>query len=89
LDGVLAHVGTEFERACERWRGLYRSAFTQAKKQNQIILDASRSAQDKQEAQRLRRDAEAQLRLLTDAENIIQSDFYSYRYFASEGFLPG
>jgi len=89
LDGVIAHVGTEFERACERWRGLYRSAFTQAKKQNQIILDASRSAQDKQEAQRLRRDAEAQLRLLTDAENIIQSDFYSYRYFASEGFLPG
>lgn len=89
LDNVLAHVGTEFYRACERWRGLYRSAYVQAQKQSQIILDASRSPQDKQEAQRLRREAEAQLRLLADAENIMQSDFYSYRYFASEGFLPG
>lgn len=89
LDAVFAHVGIEFNRACERWRGLYRSAYYQAQKQNQIILDASRSPHDKQEAQRLRRDAEAQLRLLADAENIVQSDFYSYRYFASEGFLPG
>ncbi|MBO0799994.1 MAG: DUF1998 domain-containing protein, partial [Blastocatellia bacterium] len=30
-----------------------------------------------------------QLRLLTEGENPAQSDFYSYRYFASEGFLPG
>ena len=29
------------------------------------------------------------MRLLTEADNIIQSDFYSYRYFATEGFLPG
>ena len=27
--------------------------------------------------------------MLTDASNVVQSDFYSYRYFASEGFLPG
>ena len=89
LDAVFSHVAAEFNLACQRWQGLYRAAYTQAQRQNQIILDASRSPQDKQEAQRLRRDAEAQLRLLTDAESIIQSDFYSYRYFASEGFLPG
>lgn len=40
-------------------------------------------------AERLRREAEAQLKLLTDLQNVVQSDFYSYRYFASEGFLPG
>ena len=37
-------------------------------------------------------EAEAQLELLltaTGAGASIQSDFYSYRYFASEGFLPG
>lgn len=89
LTMVLSHVQAEFDRACERWRGLYRSAYIQAQKQNRIILDASRSSRDKQEAHRLRREAEAQLRLLTEAENIVQSDFYSYRYFASEGFLPG
>jgi len=37
----------------------------------------------------LRREAESQLKLLTDTEDFAQSDFYSYRYFASEGFLPG
>ena len=31
----------------------------------------------------------AQIKLLLDAESAFQSDFYSYRYFASEGFLPG
>ncbi len=28
-------------------------------------------------------------RVTTDVKNVSQSDFYSYRYFASEGFLPG
>ena len=37
-----------------------------------------------------RAQAEAQLELLTaTGAAIVQSDFYSYRYFASEGFLPG
>ena len=57
-------------------------------KQNRIILDHSRP-QDHQNAKRLRQEAEAQLKLLTDKQSVIQSDFYSYRYFASEGFLPG
>jgi very-short-patch-repair endonuclease len=38
----------------------------------------------------LRAEAEAQMDLLlNEAGSDIQSDFYSYRYFASEGFLPG
>ncbi len=37
----------------------------------------------------MRREAESQLKLLTETEDFGQSDFYSYRYFASEGFLPG
>ena len=52
-------------------------------------MDASRSADDKRQAERLRGEAESQLKLLTDVEHLEQSDFYSYRYFASEGFLPG
>lgn len=57
--------------------------------QHKIIKDASRSIQDKHQAERLYQEAKSQLELLTESENIIQSDFYSYRYFASEGFLPG
>jgi ATP-dependent helicase YprA (DUF1998 family) len=89
LDEVLAQVGRQFDQACERWRGLYRAALVQANTQTRIILDASRPLADKQQAERLRREAEAQLKLLTETEEFAQSDFYSYRYFASEGFLPG
>lgn len=89
LDGVLGQVDLEFNRACGRWRDLYRAAKNQLEVQHAIIRDASRTTQDKRQAQRLYQEAQSQLELLTEAENIIQSDFYSYRYFASEGFLPG
>ena len=48
-----------------------------------------RLRQDKEQAKRLRAEAEAQLELLLEARGRSFSDFYSYRYFASEGFLPG
>ncbi len=89
LDDVLAKVTTSFDRTCDRWRGLYRAAQSQAEAQDSIIRDASRSARDKEQADRLRAEAESQLVLLTDVESLEQSDFYSYRYFATEGFLPG
>jgi len=86
---VISHVTMAFDEACTRWRSLYNSALNQAATQNRIIVDASRSAEDKKTAERLRREAESQLKLLTDSHSAFQSDFYSYRYFASEGFLPG
>jgi ATP-dependent helicase YprA (DUF1998 family)/very-short-patch-repair endonuclease len=89
LDDALHQVVTNFNRTCDRWRGLYRAAQRQAKAQGLIMLDASRSAEDKKQADRLRSEAESQLALLTDISSLEQSDFYSYRYFASEGFLPG
>ena len=89
LDDVFAQVVREFDQTCERWRSLYKSALKQAKTQDRVIRDASRSPEDKKQAERLRREAEAQLKLLTEVESLVRSDFYSYRYFASEGFLPG
>ncbi len=90
VDSVLNAVGPEFDRSCARWRDLYRAAKSQYELQSAIVGDVSRSAQDKSAARRLRAEAEAQLHLLAAAsDRINQSDFYSYRYFASEGFLPG
>jgi hypothetical protein len=89
LDEVFAQVGLWFDRACDRWRGLYRAAAQQRALQHRVIADASRSIEEKNRARRLRAEAEAQIELLTESQNAIQSDFYSYRYFASEGFLPG
>lgn len=89
LDETLDQAWLQFDQVCERWRDLYRAALRQQALQHKVILDASRSATDKAQARRLRQEAESQLELLTEAENLAQSDFYSYRYFASEGFLPG
>jgi ATP-dependent helicase YprA (DUF1998 family) len=89
LDEVLDQVAINFDRTCDRWRGLYKAAQEQARAQGLIMLDASRSAEDKKQADRLRAEAESQLALLTETNSLEQSDFYSYRYFASEGFLPG
>jgi len=87
---VFHEIRQRFEQACERWQSLYRMAWSQADQQGKIILDASRPAGDKEQAKRLRREAESQLELLRgDANDIRHSDFYSYRYFAGEGFLPG
>lgn len=88
LDEVIRGIPMAFESALERWRFLYRTARNQADEQHRIILDHSRP-QDHDGAKRLRQEAEAQLKLLTDKQSFGQSDFYSYRYFASEGFLPG
>jgi very-short-patch-repair endonuclease len=89
LDTTMQTIVQSFDQTCNRWRGLYLAALEQAKLQTRIIHDASRSTLDKRQAERLRREAEAQLKLLTEVESLAQSDFYSYRYFATEGFLPG
>jgi ATP-dependent helicase YprA (DUF1998 family) len=86
---VFKQIELNFEAACERWRNLCKAALAQQKTQNAIIMDMARSADERRQAERLRREAESQYKLLTETHNILQSDFYSYRYFASEGFLPG
>ena len=46
--------------------------------------------QERDSAARRARDARIQLSLLSNEDSDdFQTDFYSYRYFASEGFLPG
>ncbi|MCP3962312.1 MAG: DEAD/DEAH box helicase [bacterium] len=93
LDAWLQHVidtiPTSLESALERWRGLYRAALRQSERQSRIVRDASREPRDRDRARRLRDEAEAQLRILLEVGLSQHSDFYSYRYLASEGFLPG
>jgi superfamily II DNA/RNA helicase len=89
IDTTLANAFTAFDRACERWRTLYRTARRQAELHSRIINDHSRPAEDKKRSKALRAEAEAQSELLTSSDGRSDSDFYTYRYFASEGFLPG
>ena len=91
LDEVLAQLPERFDRACDRWRQLYRAAMAQREREHKRENDNSLSPKHKAEARRFRHEAESQRDLLLnqDTSGSQQSDFYSYRYFASEGFLPG
>ncbi|MCB1100445.1 MAG: DUF1998 domain-containing protein [Verrucomicrobiae bacterium] len=89
IERTVNSVERQFQSACDRWRTLYRAALNQYQESARIIVDASRPHRDKKRAEALQREAKQQLDLLTDDRGVIQSDFYSYRYFASEGFLPG
>ena len=89
LKEVLDQLELRFNDACERWRNLYRSAVRQRELHHKIILDHARPEAERNHSRRLRSQAEAQIKLLTEAEGVFEGDFYSYRYFAAEGFLPG
>ncbi len=86
-----------FERACERWRDLYKDAELQLIKAREIIDRHSRGSiteKERKEAESLAKEAQRQRQkdLLvgqSQGNNNSQFDFYPYRYFASEGFLPG
>ena len=90
LDDTLAAIPIRFAKALKRWKSLYAAAVTQQREQNRIALSATRSAQDRRRARRLRAEAEHQLDILrANTDQGYQTDFYPYRYLASEGFLPG
>jgi ATP-dependent helicase YprA (DUF1998 family) len=90
LDAAIAGAALRFDQAADRWRDLYRAADSQQRVQNAVKRDHTKSAEEKRRAERLRHEAEQQIELLlNEARTDYQSDFYSYRYFASEGFLPG
>jgi hypothetical protein len=86
---VFDQLERAFDASCDRWRSLYRSAVRQRELHHRIIGDHARPEAERNHSRRLRAQAESQIRLLTEAEGIYEGDFYSYRYFAAEGFLPG
>ncbi len=91
-DDVVTSIPRAFEQACERWRTLYRSALETANQQHKIAVSSGRTDKDRARAKELHREALMQLELLraeTEGRTPFWSDFYSYRYFATEGFLPG
>ncbi len=89
LGKTIQNAPLALDRAADRWRHLFRAAQTQQERQHKIVSDPLRSFDDKKVAQRLREEAESQIDLLMRSRSDVFSDFYSYRYFATEGFLPG
>ena len=86
---VATQAPVEFLSAFERWRELYHSARTQlieANKQSQV---PGLSGADRRKIKAAQMQATDQLAILEQGKATNGSDFYSYRYLATEGFLPG
>ncbi len=95
LEQTLENALTAFDRACDRWRKLYGDAVEQRdealKKINQVTA-GNATEKEKDVADRSQREAQRQIDILVgqnQSKNNSQFEFYPYRYFASEGFLPG
>ncbi len=85
-----------FDRACGRWRNLYRDAVDQLNEARQVIDRAAKghvTQEQRRNAESLEREAQRQVDLLVGqtkkGSSQTQFEFYPYRYFAAEGFLPG
>ena len=80
----------EFDRAFNEWRIQYRAVLRAAQTASHQALSPSASRQTKETAERRERQARRELNLLlNDTASYDDSDFYPYRYLASQGFLPG
>ncbi|WP_454198091.1 DEAD/DEAH box helicase [Nocardia sp. Marseille-Q1738] len=89
-EDVIGSAAETFDRSCDRWRQLYQSALDDQEEQNRIVRNISASHRERKAAESRRMDAERQMVLLRNEDSDYgHSDFYTYRYFASEGFLPG
>jgi superfamily II DNA or RNA helicase len=94
LDATLDHAPQAFADACDRWRDLYTAADAQLQEARRAIDQFHQGAatrEERDEALQRQQEALRQKDLLCNVASRSHSDadFYPYRYFASEGFLPG
>jgi Lhr-like helicase len=79
-----------FNDAFRRWRELFQSAEDQARRAQAVLnIRSSYDPKETKNAQARRKQAEDQLDLLRRVSDSSASDFFTYRYLATEGFLPG
>ncbi|MDF5723760.1 MAG: helicase-related protein, partial [Rhizonema sp. PD37] len=95
LHFILLNALHAFDQACNRWRKLYNDAVTQLEAARRIIDRSARgdvTTEERKNAEAQAREAQRQIDLLVghnQAKSHAEFEFYPYRYFAAEGFLPG
>lgn len=89
VTNCISQAPAALDRAAQRWRDLYQAARQQQVIQNKRRTNHALTPDEQKRAASLRFQAERQLEILRDEDRSFQGDFYPYRYFASEGFLPG
>jgi Lhr-like helicase len=86
---VAQEAPLEFNRAFDRWRELYNSARAQLKEANERSEITGLSGADRRRIKAAQMQVSDQIAILEQGKASNGSDFYSYRYLATEGFLPG
>ena len=89
LQSAMNSSERRFDEAFDRWRSLYRATASQMKAANDILLNATATEAARREANERHQEARKQQDLLLHSRATMNSDFYTYRYLAAEGFLPG
>jgi hypothetical protein len=89
LDGVVDSAYRSFGKALDRWRQLYRATSLQMDLNHKIANNHATPERERKEAMQRYNEAFRQRELLLDEGRTFNSDFYTYRYLASQGFLPG
>ena len=89
LEHVMADTATKFDEALDRWREMYQATVVQIELSNRIINDPTAGPKERKEAKSRYDEAYRQQNLLLQEKATLNSDFYTYRYLASQGFLPG
>ena len=88
-ESVFQRAYAEFDNALDRWRDLYRATARQIELNFKIENNPAASERERREAQQRHNEARKQRDLLLAGESAFNSDFYTYRYLAIQGFLPG
>jgi len=86
---VIRQAPQRFSAALQRWRVLFDATRTQMVMADQIIKSHATTPAERANAQRRYGDAARQYAILLKSGNTQNTDFYSYRFLASQGFLPG
>lgn len=89
VSAVTRRAPQEFDHAFDRWRELYNSARTQLMEANARSEITGLSGADRRRIKAAQMQASDQITILEQGKASNGSDFYSYRYLATEGFLPG
>jgi len=90
LEERAAAAPQSFAMAMDRWRELYRAAVEQRDAARRIVDRPRLAADERQAAEGREREAKREIALLLNqGEGTSETDFYPYRYLATEGFLPG
>jgi hypothetical protein len=90
IEGVARGAPEAFDGAFDRWRDLYRAACEQRDAARRIIDDPGlRDRRQKEIAEQREREARREIELLLNSSHRTEADFYTYRYLANEGFIPG